>query len=62
MDAAEPGRAALFKPVFKRGRRVATASLSGFLLLYALSGLRRFRPRTLRYRRNRAGSISGSKA
>jgi indolepyruvate ferredoxin oxidoreductase beta subunit len=43
--------AALFKPVFKRGRRVATASLSGFLLLYALSGLRRFRPRTLRYRR-----------
>jgi indolepyruvate ferredoxin oxidoreductase beta subunit len=42
--------AALFKPLFKRGRRVATASLSGFLLLYALSGLRRFRPRTLRYR------------
>ncbi len=43
--------AALFKPLFKRGRRVATARLSGFLLLYALAGLRRFRPRTLRYRR-----------
>jgi indolepyruvate ferredoxin oxidoreductase beta subunit len=37
-------------PLFKRGRRVATARLGGFLLLYSLAGLRRYRPVTLRYR------------
>jgi len=33
-----------------KGRRVKTTSLQGFLLLYLLAGLRRFRRMTLRYR------------
>ncbi|MDE2338594.1 MAG: indolepyruvate oxidoreductase subunit beta family protein [Gammaproteobacteria bacterium] len=35
---------------FARGRRIRTSTLSGFLLLYMLAGLRRWRRATLRYR------------
>ena len=34
----------------RSGRRIRTTSLPGFLLLYAIAGLRRFRRGTLRYR------------
>ena len=34
----------------RKGRRIRTSSLPGFLLLYLLAGLRRFRRGTLRYR------------
>ena len=42
--AAPPGRA-----LTARGRIVTTSSLSGFLLLYAIAGLRRFRRTSLRF-------------
>lgn len=35
---------------FDKGRFVATTKLRGFLLLWSIARLRRFRPRTLRYR------------
>ena len=38
----------------RKGRRIRTTSLSGFLLLYLLAGLRRFRRGTLRYRQETA--------
>ena len=34
----------------RKGRRIRTTSLPGFLLLYTIAGLRRFRRRTLRFR------------
>lgn len=34
----------------RQGRKIRTATLSGFVLLYALAGLRRFRRSTYRYR------------
>lgn len=37
-------------PLFRKGRQVHTARLRGFLMLYALAGLRRWRRGTLRYR------------
>ncbi|MDB5566683.1 MAG: putative indolepyruvate oxidoreductase subunit [Tardiphaga sp.] len=37
-----------------RGRRIQTGSITGFLLLYLLAGLRRFRRGTLRYARETA--------
>lgn len=40
---------ALLKPLTSRGRRVATARLSGFFLLYTLARLRAIRRHTLRY-------------
>jgi indolepyruvate ferredoxin oxidoreductase beta subunit len=40
-----------FAPMFRRGRHIQTAHVGGFLLLYAVSGLRRWRRGTLRYRR-----------
>ncbi|MGH8177496.1 MAG: indolepyruvate oxidoreductase subunit beta family protein [Steroidobacter sp.] len=40
----------LFAPLFRKGRHIQTAHLGGFLLLYAVSGLRRWRRGTLRYR------------
>jgi indolepyruvate ferredoxin oxidoreductase beta subunit len=40
----------LFAPLFRKGRRIQTAHVGGFLLLYAVSGLRRWRRGTLRYR------------
>jgi len=42
--------ARLLGPLFRRGRQVNTAKLSGFLALYLLARLRRFRRSTLRYR------------
>jgi indolepyruvate ferredoxin oxidoreductase beta subunit len=39
----------LLEPLVSRGRVVRTSSLSGFLLLYAVAGLRRWRPLSLRY-------------
>jgi indolepyruvate ferredoxin oxidoreductase, beta subunit len=40
----------LFAPLLRKGRRINTAHVGGFLLLYALAGLRRWRRGTLRYR------------
>ena len=40
----------LFAPLFRKGRQIQTAHIGGFLLLYAVSGLRRWRRGTLRYR------------
>ncbi|MCH8862786.1 MAG: indolepyruvate oxidoreductase subunit beta family protein [Proteobacteria bacterium] len=48
----------LTRPLFRRGRRVRTTSLGGFLMLYMLAGLRRWRPGTLRFRTEMA-AISG---
>jgi indolepyruvate ferredoxin oxidoreductase beta subunit len=42
--------ARVLSPLFRRGRHMNTAKLSGFLLLYMLAGLRRWRRGTLRYR------------
>ena len=39
-----------FAPLFRKGRHIQTAHVGGFLLLYAVSGLRRWRRGTLRYR------------
>jgi indolepyruvate ferredoxin oxidoreductase, beta subunit len=39
---------------FTGGRRIATSSVSGFLLLYWLAGLRRWRRKTLRYSEEQA--------
>lgn len=39
----------MLRPFINKGRQVRTTSLSGFLLLYSLAGLRRIRRRTLRY-------------
>lgn len=44
----------LTRPLFRRGRRVRTTGLRGFLMLYLLAGLRRFRPGTLRFRNEMA--------
>jgi indolepyruvate ferredoxin oxidoreductase beta subunit len=48
--AGSPRAARLLGPLFRRGRHVNTAKLSGFLPLYLLARLRRFRRGTLRYR------------
>jgi indolepyruvate ferredoxin oxidoreductase beta subunit len=40
----------LFAPLFRKGRRIQTTHIGGFLLLYMVSGLRRWRRGTLRYR------------
>lgn len=37
-------------PLFRKGRHIQTAHVSGFLMLYAMAGLRRWRRGTLRYR------------
>lgn len=39
-----------FAPLFRKGRHIQTAHVSGFLLLYGVAGLRRWRRGTLRYR------------
>lgn len=44
----------LVKRIFERGRRVRTDRLSGFLLLYAIAGMKRFRRSLLRHRREQA--------
>jgi indolepyruvate ferredoxin oxidoreductase beta subunit len=40
----------LSAPLFRKGRQIQTAHIGGFLLLYAVSRLRRWRRGTLRYR------------
>ena len=45
---------ALSRPLFANGRRIRTDRLSGFLPLYAVAGLRRWRRRLLRHRREQA--------
>lgn len=40
----------LFAPLFSKGRRIETSHIGGFLMLYVVSGLRRWRRGTLRYR------------
>ncbi|HKS53644.1 MAG TPA: indolepyruvate oxidoreductase subunit beta family protein, partial [Steroidobacteraceae bacterium] len=39
-----------FSPLFRKGRHIQTAHVGGFLLLYVVAGLRRWRRGTLRYR------------
>jgi indolepyruvate ferredoxin oxidoreductase, beta subunit len=39
-----------FAPLFRKGRHIQTAHLSGFLMLYTVARLRRWRRGTLRYR------------
>jgi indolepyruvate ferredoxin oxidoreductase beta subunit len=39
-----------FAPLFRKGRHVQTAHVGGFLVLYFVAGLRRWRRGTLRYR------------
>jgi indolepyruvate ferredoxin oxidoreductase beta subunit len=39
----------LFAPLFRKGRQIETAHIGGFLMLYAVSRLRRWRRGTLRY-------------
>jgi indolepyruvate ferredoxin oxidoreductase beta subunit len=39
-----------FAPLFRKGRHVETAHVRGFLMLYAVAGLRRWRRGTFRYR------------
>jgi indolepyruvate ferredoxin oxidoreductase beta subunit len=39
----------LFGPLFRKGRHIHTAHVGGFLLLYAVAGMRRWRRGTLRY-------------
>jgi indolepyruvate ferredoxin oxidoreductase beta subunit len=46
--------ARLCAPLFRRGRHVNTAKLTGFTLLYLVAGLRRWRRSTLRYRTEQA--------
>jgi indolepyruvate ferredoxin oxidoreductase beta subunit len=41
-------------PLFARGRHISTSKLSGFLLLYGLAGLRRWRRGSFRYARENA--------
>jgi len=44
----------LLRKLFERGRRIRTDRLSGFLPLYAIAGLKRFRRSLLRHRREQA--------
>jgi indolepyruvate ferredoxin oxidoreductase beta subunit len=49
-----PKLVAAIDAIVNRGRRVQTGKLRGFLLLYFVSGLRRFRRGTLRHRHEQA--------
>ena len=52
--SARPGLMAWLDRRFNKGRHVETAKLSGFLQLYAISSLRRFRTSLLRHKREMA--------
>lgn len=41
----------IFGPMFRKGRVIRTGTLSGFMILRVLAGLRRWRPRSLRFQR-----------
>jgi indolepyruvate ferredoxin oxidoreductase beta subunit len=43
------------QPLFRKGRFISSTSLTGFLMLYALSGMRHFRRSTLRHKVEMAG-------
>lgn len=45
-----PGMRRMIEPFCRKGRFLKTGTLSGFLLLYGLSGMRRFRRSTLRHK------------
>jgi indolepyruvate ferredoxin oxidoreductase beta subunit len=47
---ASRGARRMFAPLFRKGRHIQTAHVGGFLLLYFVAGLRRWRRGTLRYR------------
>jgi indolepyruvate ferredoxin oxidoreductase beta subunit len=49
-----PFLSAIVKKLFERGRRIRTDTLAGFLPLYALAGLKRWRRGLLRHRREQA--------
>jgi indolepyruvate ferredoxin oxidoreductase beta subunit len=51
---ARPKLVALIDRAFNKGRRVRSSAVSGFLMLYGVSGLRRFRRGTLRHAQERA--------
>ncbi len=51
---ANPKRMALVDKLFNKGRRVRSDSLSGFVMLYLLGGLRGWRLRTLRHAQEQA--------
>jgi indolepyruvate ferredoxin oxidoreductase beta subunit len=40
----------MLAPLFRKGRHINTARLTGFFMLHAVAGMRRFRRSTLRYR------------
>lgn len=44
----------MLAPLFRKGRRIQTARLSGFVMLQLLAGMRRWRRTTLRYRMEEA--------
>lgn len=48
-----PGLSRVLRPVVERGRRVRTGTITWFLVLYGLAGMRRFRRATLRHDRER---------
>ena len=49
-----PALSRLLRPLFANGRRMRTDRLSGFLPLYAVAGMRRWRRHLLRHRREQA--------
>ncbi|WP_442594198.1 indolepyruvate oxidoreductase subunit beta family protein [Parapusillimonas sp. JC17] len=49
-----PRAARMLQPLFRKGRFVRSSGLGGFLLLYGLAGMRRFRRGTLRHAHERA--------
>jgi indolepyruvate ferredoxin oxidoreductase beta subunit len=54
MIEGSPGLSRVVKKMFERGRRIRTDRLSGFLPLYAIAGLKRWRRSLLRHRREQA--------
>jgi indolepyruvate ferredoxin oxidoreductase beta subunit len=52
--ARSPAAARAFAPLFRRGRHMNTAKVGGFIALYLLAGLRRWRRGTLRYAHEQA--------
>ena len=49
-----PRLSRLLRPLVDRGRRIRTDTIMGFLPLYALAGMKRWRRRLLRHQRERA--------
>jgi indolepyruvate ferredoxin oxidoreductase, beta subunit len=49
-----PALSSLLRRLFERGRRIRTSTLAGFLPLYAVAGMKRWRRGLLRHRREQA--------